>query len=307
MENQELDLVKIQTDVEKVTQLQMTKEALNEMVKISAIITVPDLTNKKQVEIAKESRLKLRKVEISIEKEAKGYRDVFTTISKKISSSERELLAITSPEIERIESIEAEAKAIEIKNARIALLPEQREELAKIGDEIKVEDEELLTMDNDAFWNYRNQRVTNKNEADRLVIEKAQLALEAEKETMQREKETQEREKVAREEAQIEAERKLRLAQAEAELRVQDEKAETERRVVAERERMEQEQREKEQKVVQEKLELEKLERETQEKLENQKKYQAWLKDNNYNETEYKIINGEKEINLYKLVSVFKK
>ena len=307
MENQELDLVKIQTDVEKVTQLQMTKEALNEMVKISAIITVPDLTNKKQVEIAKESRLKLRKVEISIEKEAKGYRDVFTTISKKISSSERELLAITSPEIERIESIEAEAKAIEIKNARIALLPEQREELAKIGDEIKVEDAELLAMDNDAFWNYRNQRVANKNEVDRLVVEKAQLALEAEKEAMQREKETQEREKVAREEAQIEAERKLRLAQAEAELRVQDEKAETERRVIAERERMEQEQKEKEQKVAQEKLELEKLERETQEKLENQKKYQAWLKDNNYNETEYKIINGEKEINLYKLVSVFKK
>jgi len=307
MENQELDLVKIQTDVEKVTQLKMTKEALNEMVKISAIITVPDLTNKKQVEIAKESRLKLRKVEISIEKEAKGYRDVFTTISKKISSSERELLAITSPEIERIEAIEAEAKTIETKNARIALLPEQREELAKIGDEIEVEDEELLVMDNDTFWNYRNQRVANKNEADRLVVEKAQLALEAEKEAMQREKETQEREKVAREEAQIEAERKLRLAQAEAELRVQDEKAETERRVVAERERMEQEQKEKEQKFAQEKLYLEKLERETQEKLENQKKYQAWLKDNNYNETEYKIINGEKEINLYKLVSVFKK
>lgn len=307
MENQELDLVKIQTDVEKVTRLQMTKEALNEMVKISAVIAVPDLTNKKQVEIAKESRLKLRRVEISIEKEAKGYRDVFTTISKKISSSERELLAITSPEIERIEAIEAEAKAIEIKNARIELLPEQREELAKIGDEIEVEDAELLAMDNDAFWNYRNQRVANKNEVDRLVVEKAQLALEAEKEAMQREKETQEREKVAREEAQIEAERKLRLAQAEAELRVQDEKAETERRVIAERERMEQEQKEKEQKFAQEKLELEKLERETQEKLENQKKYQAWLKDNNYNETEYKIINGEKEINLYKLVSVFKK
>ena len=307
MENQELDLVKIQTDVEKLTQLQATKEELNRIVKISSAITVPDLTNQGQVAIAKESRLKLRKVEISIEKEAKSYRDVFTTISKKISCSERELLAITSPEIERIEAIEAKAKAIEIKNARIALLTEQREELTKIGDEIEVEDEELLAMDNDAFWNYKNQRVANKNDADRLAVEKAQLALEAEKEAMQREKETQEREKVARIEAQLEAEKSLALAEKEAEIRLQQEKTETERRVVAERERMEQEQKAKEEKVAQEKIEAEKLEKETQEKLENQKKYQSWLKENNYNETEYKIINGEKEINLYKLVSVFKK
>ena len=306
MENQELDLVKVQSEVTKATRLSVTKKELEDMVAISSKITVPDLTNKSQVAIAKESRLKLRKVEIDIEKQGKGYRDIFTAVNKAILADEKELKAITSPEIERIEKIEEEARKIEIILERTAQLPFRYEQLSVIDDGIEVTDAELLEMDAQTFTDYKNSRIAQKLEDDRTALEAEQAKVRAEAERQERENATREREEIARKEEQELSIKRLEIEKQNAELRIQQEKAEADRRVKEAEEKAKQEAKEKEERIQQEKLMKEVKEREEKEKLESKKKYQEWLIKNDYNEATHYLRNENGIITLYKAVSTFK-
>lgn len=290
-----------------ITKFDPTVEELKRLVSVSKKIQKVDIEDKTQIEAVKKSRIELKTARVSITKKGKELREEALTFQRAVIAKEKELIGIIEPEELRLKSIEEEATELQARKLRLEELPFRKEELAKIGDNITVTDDELLAMDTEQFFAYRNERTVNKNEADRLALEEKERKIKEEEERQQRERETQEREKKARAEAQAEAERQLKLAKEEAELRIQQEKEEAERRVVAERERMEREQREKEEREAKEKAEAERLAKEEQDKLEKQKKYQAWLKENNYNETTDKIINGESDITLYRTVSVFKK
>ena len=89
-------------------------------------------------------------------------------------------------------------------------------------------------------------------------------------------------------------------------MRVQQEKEDAERRVIAERERMEREQKEKEERLAQEKAGAERVAKEEQEKLEAKKKYQAWLKKNEYDDKTHYLRNENGVITLYKIIATYK-
>ena len=294
-------------DTLNIAKFDPTVEELNRLVNKSKKIQTIDLEDKSQLETVKKSRIELKTARVAITKKGKELREEALVFQRAVISKEKELIAIIEPEEERLQIIEAEAKELQARKLRLEELPFRREELARIGDSVEVSDDELLGMDTEQFFAYRNQRISTKNEADRLALETKAQAIKDEEERQQRERETQERERKAREEAQAEAERKLALAKEEAELRVQQEKAEAERRVIAERERMEREQQEKAEREAAAKAEAERTAKEAQDKLEKQSKYQAWLKANNYVESTDKIFNAENEITLYRLVSSFKK
>lgn len=291
-------------DIEK---FDPTVEELNRLVAVSSAIKSIDIEDKAQLEVVKKSRIELKTARVAITKKGKELREEALNFQRAVIAKEKELIAIIEPEEDRLQSIENEAKELQARKLRLDEMPFRKEELARIGDSVEVTDEELLSMDTEQFFAYRNERITAKHEADRLALEAKAQAIKDEEERQQRERETQERERKAREEAQAEAERQLVLAKEEAELRVQQEKAEAERRVIAERERIEREQKEKAEREAAEKAEAERIAQEAQQKLEKQKKYQAWLKANNYDENTDKIINTEKEITLYRLVSSFTK
>jgi len=109
-----------------------TIESLKEIVAITSEIKVDDLNDPTQIEIVSENRKKLRKVEIEIERQGKSMRDEANKYSKDVIAREKDLKAITSPEIERLENIEQQAKDIVVREARLKDLPSQKEKPTSI-------------------------------------------------------------------------------------------------------------------------------------------------------------------------------
>lgn len=258
------------------------------------------------LKLVTETRIKLKKARVDITKQGKEMRDEANKFAKDVIAREKELVAIIEPEELRLEAIEDEVKEQKLKEERIALLPIRREQLDAIGDDVVVTDEELLGMDTAFFADYKNIRVANKNESDRLALEAERRKIQEEADRQQREKETQEREKKAREEAQAEAERKLAHAKEEAELRVQQEKADADRRVKEAEEKAKQDAEREKQRVAQEKADAEAKAKAEQEALDKKKKYQAWLTKNEYDEKTHYLRNENGVITLYKIISSYK-
>lgn len=283
-----------------------TVEELNKMVVASKKVTVTDIDDKAQIQVVRENRIALKSARVAITKRGKEMREEANAFQKAVIAKEKELVAIIEPEELRLEAIEDEVKEKQLRAERELLLPSRKEELAKIGDSVEVTDAELLSMDVAQFSAYKNDRVAQKNEVDRRVIEEARAQVHAEEERQQREKETRAREEIARKEEQELAERRLKEEKERAELRIQQEKEGAERRVIAERERVEREQKEKEEREAQAKAETARLEKEEREKLEGKKKYQVWLSKNLYDENTHYLRNEGGTIKLYKLVGTFK-
>lgn len=235
-------------DTSNIAKFDPTTAQLNEMVNVTAGITSVDFTNKTQMEFLRASRIELKNTRVKIEKFGKGQREEALAYQKAVIAKEKELIAIIAPEEDRLSKIEDDAKAAEIRASRLESLPERKERLVAIGDEIVIEDDALLAMDGIYFEAYFNERVGNKNEAVRVAmeaqaethrIETARLAaIEAEKTRVAQEAEAK---KLAAERAEIDAVRlanekeAARLA-SEKEAREREEKARIEERARAEAE-----------------------------------------------------------------------
>jgi hypothetical protein len=225
-------------EVRKITRFEQTVEGLKQMVEASSKIEVTDLKDKAQLELVKRSRIDLRNVEIAIEKRGKGYRDVFNAVNKEIIIKEKELKEITSPEIDRLKTIEAEAKELEIMEARKAKMPARKERLIGIDSTgcYICEDDNLLAMDATAFETYYNNCVANKNERTRIALEEKaeadrkaeQARIDAERAELEAEKEAERKRKEKEAEEQAEADRKAEEDRLKQEKK--DQEAEMERR-----------------------------------------------------------------------------
>ena len=184
------------------------KEELVQRVLESSKIIVSDLRDLKQIGAVKESRLSLRKDEIQIEKDGKKYREKARDIINYVLGKEKELKAITSPEIERLKEIEDKSEAVLLKDRRLKGLLDKKKRLEEIGDNVKVEDDYLLGLDDLEFVTYLNERVANKNEADKIAEENrakmARAKVQAEQEA-QAKKLEEEREALRIKEDELEA------------------------------------------------------------------------------------------------------
>lgn len=226
-------------------------------------------------EKVKRAQLDLRSKRTSISKMGKAMRDKATAFSRKVIEEERKLIGI-------IEETEKELKAerdridyiFELEK-RAMMLPYRKEELARFELEIPADDV-LLEMDEAQFGKYlqeiKEKKFSEMQEEKRRKEEAEQRAIREE----QIRKETEER-------AIRETEERLKKEAEEKELKIKAEE-EAKRKETEERE-------------LAAKKEMEEKEKNT--------KYQNWLKENNYNESEYFIkIEGNKR-KLYKFISEF--
>jgi hypothetical protein len=170
-----------------------TVSQLQEIAKMSKSVDVTDL------KAVKEVRIKLKTARVEITKQGKAMRDDANAFAKLVISKEKELVAIIEPEEERLEAIEEEAKEKKMREERVALLPVRREQLEAIGDDIIITNDELLEMDTETFSAYKNDRIAQKNEADRLALEAEKRKVQEEADRQQREKETRESEEKCKE------------------------------------------------------------------------------------------------------------
>lgn len=290
--------VTVEKDAKKLIVFSQAKDELLAMVAISKTITVANLENKEQLAIAKDMKLKLRRAEIGIEKEGKSYRDVFNSVNKFISSEEKDLKEITSPEIARLDEILEQAEHIALMKVREAQLPERKERLMKLGKEEPTEDAFLLNMDSVQFETFYNEQVAIKNEQFR---EESQRKQDEETAKVKAEQEAKNAELLAREAKINEGQRKLdeeaRAQEREAKARA-DERARLQREEEARKAQEARAQAEAEQKAIAEKV-----------KLESAKKYQKFLADNGYTkeaDKDFKQENTGAEVVLWKKVAVFK-
>lgn len=257
---------------------------------------IDDVEGYKQVD---EARKILKKQRVDIEKQGKEFRASALKFQKDVIVYEKELISIIEPlEIElgvKQDIINLEKHKIKM----LAVLPDRKERLKTI--EIIIEDDLILAMDSEGFEKFFNEK---KGE---FLSEKERL-LNEEKAKIERDNELREVEKKARLEAEANAKKEIELAKERAELDKKEvmRKAEAEKQAIIdentrkEKERLEAENQKKEQE--QEKVRLEK---EAKTKLEKQKKYQQFLKDNNYNENEDYLLNKEDRVVLMRKVAEF--
>lgn len=309
------------------------KEELTKIVLKSSKIIVSDLRDLKQVSAIKESRLSLRKVEIQIAKDGKKYRQKARDIVNYVLDKEKELKKITSPEIERLKEIEDKSEAVLLKDRRLKGLPDKKKRLEEIGDNVKVEDDYLLGLDDLEFVAYLNQRVADKNEADKIAEEnRAEMARAKvqEEQDAQAKKLEDEREalRIKEEELEAKAEKKRKEEQdkidkanealAQKNKEAQDKIDEANRKIEADKLELQhkkelQEADDRAKKEVEEKQEADRLKAiedkaEEDKKLANRKAYIEFLSKNGYTEKikeEFTIVKSETKIVLYKKVAEF--
>jgi len=257
---------------------------------------VDDVIGYKEVD---EARKELKKQRVVIEKKGKELRADALKFQKAVISYEKELVEIIEPlEIE----LGAKQDAIDLEKHKIkmvALLPLRKEKLLTI--DCEVEDDVILSMDSEEFDSFFNDRKTEYLNEKELKLKELQDKLDQEK----REKEVADK---ARLEAEEKAKREIELAKERAELDKQEaiRKAEKEKQdIIYENNRKEKERIEAEEKKKAEELERIRIEQENQAKLEKQKKYQSFLKDNNYNENEDYLLTKDNKIILMRKVAEF--
>jgi hypothetical protein len=220
-------------DIEK---FNPTVAELQRLVEESKSLTVSDFGDAEQIRAVKKHRLVLRDARVAITKTGKSLREDALKFQKAVIEKEKELVAIVEPEEERLQAFEDKAAALVEVKRREALLPARKAKLDEIKDGIEALDDQLLTMDDEAFNTYYNGRIYEKNRKDREALEARERAVKEEEDRQRREKEKAEAEERGR---QQERERQEQRKKEEAE------RAEKEKSEAADRERREYEAKQK--------------------------------------------------------------
>ena len=246
---------------------------LNKLAETAAGITMLDPLNKENVKIVKDMRLVLRDARTQISKMGKELREDAVKFQKAVIAKEKELLAIISPEEDRLTGLEEEAARIQEREDRREFLPRRKERLAALGDGIEISDDELLDMEGTQFEGYINKRLADKNEKDRQKIDAEQARIDTEKAELKRKQDLAEAE-----------ERGRKIAQ----------------------ERAEQETKEAEERAAAQRAEAEQREEEAKNRQEKDARYQAFLAEHGYNKDDFyttQDIGGV--ITLWKKLAIF--
>lgn len=275
------------------------KSELVELSKKFSSLVITGIEDVEGYQKVDEARKELKKQRVGIEKQGKEFRADALKFQKAVIAYEKELIEIIEPlEIElgqKQEVVDLEKQKIKM----VVLLPDRKARLFDI--DVMVEDDLILGMDSEEFDSFFNERKAEYLNAKELKIKEAE-------DKIKKEQEIREAEKNARLEAEENAKREIELAKERAELDKKEalRKAEVEKQaIIDENNRKERVRLEAEEKKKAEEAEKVRLEKEAKTKLEKQKKYQQFLKDNNYNENEDYLLNKEDKVVLMRKVAEF--
>lgn len=249
-------------------------------------------------------RLMLRDARVDITKRGKEMREGAMRFQKEVIAKEKELVGLIEPEEERLWIVEEELELREEMEKRRGELPSRIAALASVGDELPMDEAEILAMDDSQFNEYRLRRIDAKLTKDRIEHEEKISREDEERRKALFEEDRTRREKLVAEEAELSQKRqeldreKARLAGME-EQRQREEAAKR-----AETERLEREAKLKAdaEKAAADKAAFEKAE------MEKEARYQKFLDDNRH-DVDTDILKrsiDQKEIILFREVARFK-
>lgn len=167
-----------------------TKAELTEIAKqVQSITADPSKATKEDLELINTTKNKLVKARTNIQKIGKEKREAAIKYQKDVIAYENELIAIIEPEEKRLKDLEKGIKEYAVRQERLKVLPDYKQQLASIGDTVEVSDEELLGMDPTAFQAYYNARLGAHLEAKRIAMEAEENAKKEAEAAAEREKE----------------------------------------------------------------------------------------------------------------------
>lgn len=229
-----------------------TQAQLTELATSAKQIALPDLLDKAAVKVVHDKRMELRAARTDITKAGKALREDALAFQKQVIAKEKELIAIISPEEDRLADLEARAEEEQEREARRPLIPDRRAKIDDIEPQYNkiLTDDQMLDMDGTEFQGFLNKCLADKNARDAAAI-------------------AEQKQQISEDQAKIDAEKK----------RLDDEKADRERKEKEEAEaKARKEKQEAEDKARQE-------EKERKQKADD--RYQAFLKEHGYNRTDF--------------------
>ena len=283
---------------------------LQKLVKQTEDIKATDLKDKKQLKVVKENRLQLRDARVAIEKTGKVLRADALIFQKAVIAKEKELIAIVEPEELRLKGIEEEAdRLVEVEKRRESL-PNRIEILKSLS--IELPEAEILAMDDEQFTEFKNIKIAEKQEAERISLEVEKRKVEEEKSRLVREEQIRQEERARVELLEKSLKEERERAEREAKERIVREEQESRDRIIRQekeaKERLELEKREREEADARIKEDAKRKEREEEEmkkKLEKDKKYQEFLTTHGWTKDkagEFYIELKDRTYSLYKKV-----
>lgn len=147
-----------------------------------------------------EVRFALRDARVGITKRGKELRDGALRFQKEVIAREKELVGIVQPEEERLQKIDEENKLRGEMEARRGELQSRVDALVSVGDELPVDEGEVLAMDDNEFNAYRLRRIEAKLVKDKEENEASVQKLADDLRAKQVEDDRARREELAKEE-----------------------------------------------------------------------------------------------------------
>lgn len=278
----------------KIEKFNPTKAEVTALVGKYKDLKIEGVEDKKGYMAVDDARKELKKVRVQISKDGKELRAEAVAFQKAVLKKEKELIALVEPT-----ELELTAKQDEIKEEiarlkRVDSLPSRKARIKSI--EIEVSDDELLSMDDEAFDAFFNEKHAeylqekerkqqdqrDKLDAEKKDLEDAKLELEKEK---QRQVDLEVARKEAAANAKKEAEEKAAKAIEDAKQKAAEELAEKEKAA----------------------KKLAEDEAAARESLEKRARYQEFLSAHEYvDDGSFRTFKVEDEIQLYKRVGIFK-
>lgn len=231
--------------------LEDIKKELQKTVDFSKNLTITDFSDKKQIELVRDTKNGYVKTRNTIKRAFKSKRDEYNLLASDNLKAERDVISVIEWEEKRLDEMVEIAEKLHLRKQNEVKLEARVKALKEC--ETEIETETLLEMTEKVFESILVEK-------QMAYVAKKQQEIKAEQEKIAREKEIEEAKKQAKLEAEQEAQRQ---ADREKE-RVEREKQEAEEKAKKAKEEMERKQKE----------ELERVEREKQEEIKRIKQEQ---------------------------------
>lgn len=290
-----LDIEKFNPSVGEITKLVDTHKDL----------VIQDVNDTAGYALVKTARQELGAARIRISKDGKDLRAEAVAFQKAVIAKEKELIELITPTEEALISKLKAVDEEKLKIKRQDSLPERHEMLKSVG--CDADDSFLINMTDQGFATYFNDKRTefleNKERNLKIEADKVEAAQRIEREAIDAKLKAAEK-RLEDEKKKVEAD-KLEVERAKQHaIDLENAKVAMEAQVKAEAEEKIQQDildKEAEEKRIKEEEVIK------QQKLEAQKKYQDWLKPHGYVEgdSDFKLVQVEGEVLLYKLIDTF--
>lgn len=203
-----------------IEQFNPTVAELTKLAESAKGLVITDHKDATQVALIHAKRIELKKARVAITNTGKTLREDAVAFQRKVIEKEKELIAIVSTEEDRLQALEDEVETKLEREKGLAMLPDKIARLKAVMGELmpthvdgQTLEDFILGMSDEGWATYYNNRVQDKNEADRIALREKEEQVERDRlENERKQKEIDDEKERLAKEAKEKVEREEREA-----------------------------------------------------------------------------------------------